>query len=150
MLEQDFYPNRVDKVYPGLFISGAIFNYSALLDNNITHVVNLRAEHHDDISILTRYGISYYWLPIGDWGSPRSDQINTLLQLWDSLDPSDNMLIHCAVGIGRAPCMALAILQWEGLEVEQSIINLIESRPEIRMLPTQTKKVNEVMGKICQ
>jgi len=148
MANDIFYPDRIDKIAPQLFISGAINNYSELVKLKIKYVINLRAEHHDDVSILSRLGIAYFWIPIGDWGAPRSDQVKTLLDIWRTADRWEkNILIHCSVGIGRAPCMAMAILMSTGYSMEESISMIHKARPEIRMLPTQVEKVVEEIKK---
>lgn len=127
-----------------LFVSGTIEDYSELEINEITTVVNLKAEEHDTISVLTQMGISYYYIPVSDWGCPRKDQIHTLLKIWDIT--KGNMLLHCAQGRGRSASMAIAIMIHDGeLSFEEAKEQLETKRPCVTMLPEQIKKIKSEM-----
>lgn len=129
----------MDEVYERLFVSGTIENYKELEQNNIKTVINMKSEEHDTISTLTKMNIAYYYIPISDWGQPRSDQIGTLFDIWDSVE--GNVLLHCAVGRGRSACMALAIMVHEGMDIKEAVKQIRERRPIVTMLPAQIGKI---------
>jgi len=131
----------MDEVYRGLFISGSIIDYSDLNSYNIKSVINVKSEEHDTISILTEMAISYYYIPIVDWGQPRKGQIETLLKVWKKEKKNGNVLIHCAVGRGRSACMALAIMVHEGMSFGDAIKQILERRPCVTMLSNQIDKI---------
>ena len=130
---------KIDEVYKNLFVSGTIEDYEELKRNNIKVVVNVKSEEHDTISILSRMGIAYYYIPISDWGQPRRDQIKTLFEIWGNTN--GNVLIHCAVGRGRSACMALAIMMHEGMSCNDAVKQIRKRRPIVTMLPNQIEKI---------
>jgi len=103
---------KIDYVDKKLAISASIDDYDSLC-GEITMVVNLRSEQHDDIYELTKRGISYFWIPIADWGAPRADQIELFLSLMKY--SKGTVLLHCAMGKGRTVMLAIAYLLDKGL-----------------------------------
>lgn len=135
----------MNEVYDGLFVSGSITNYKDFKKHSIKCVINVKAEEHDTVSVLSTLGISYYYIPIADWGQPRKGQIETLLRIWDVAKLSGNVLIHCAVGRGRSACMALAIMIHEGMCCDDAVKQIVKRRPIVTMLPTQIEKIRREM-----
>lgn len=136
--------NVYDGLSKSLFVSGTIEDYKELQTNDITTVVNLKSEEHDTISVLTRMGISYYYIPVADWGSPRSEQISTLLKIWDNT--KGNMLLHCAEGRGRSASMAIAIIMHDNVVSFDKAKKQVETRrPCVAMLPEQMRKIRREM-----
>jgi protein-tyrosine phosphatase len=136
--------NVYDGLSKSLFVSGTIDNYKDLETNDITTVVNLKSEEHDTISVLTRMGIAYYYIPVADWGSPRSEQISTLLKIWDNT--KGNMLLHCAEGRGRSASMAIAIIMHDNVVSFDKAKKQVETRrPCVAMLPEQMRKIRREM-----
>jgi protein-tyrosine phosphatase len=136
--------NVYDGLSKSLFVSGTIEDYKELQTNDITTVVNLKSEEHDTISVLTRMGISYYYIPVADWGSPRSEQISTLLKIWDNT--KGNMLLHCAQGRGRSASMAIAIIMHDNdVSFDKAKEQVETKRPCVAMLPEQMRKIRREM-----
>ena len=135
----------MDEVYNSLFVSGTIKDYNELKKNGIKAVINTKSEEHDTISLLTEMNIAYYYLPIADWGCPRSDQIKTLMKIWVSYD--EPILLHCAQGRGRSACLAVAIMVHEGMDIDDAIKQIRERRPIVTMLDSQIGKIRKEMCK---
>lgn len=135
---------EIDWIDDKLAVSGAIDNYDELVELGITMIINLRAEQHDDICELTKRNIAYYWIPVADWGAPRSDQIKTFL---DIIDRDDKILVHCAVGKGRTGFFAVAyLIDKYKLSIEDAVKRAKEARPIIDLTPAQARKLNIQFG----
>jgi protein-tyrosine phosphatase len=136
--------NVYDGLSKSLFVSGTIEDYKELQTNDITTVVNLKSEEHDTITVLTQMGIAYYYIPVADWGSPRSEQIYTLLKIWDNT--KGNMLLHCAEGRGRSASMAIAIIMHDNdVSFDKAKEQVETKRPCVAMLPEQMRKIRREM-----
>jgi len=136
---------KIDYIDDKLAVSGAIDNYDKLVELGITMIINLRAEQHDDICELTKRNISYYWIPITDWHAPRSDQIDTFLNI---INNNDKILIHCAVGKGRTGFFAVVyLIDKYKLSIDDAVKRAKDARPIIDLTPAQVRKLNIQFGR---
>lgn len=89
-------------------------------DNEITAVVNMRAEQQDWFS--NPLPIAYLWLPVIDHTDPALGQLLLGAQFIDTaVRIGHRVLVHCAMGIGRSRTMVAAYLIWTGLSVDEAI-----------------------------
>lgn len=123
-----------------LYLSGSILDYNLLNEIHIGAVINLRAEQHDDVWELTKRGIAYYWIPIADWGAPRSDQINACMR---AIKENHRVLVHCAVGKGRAAFMVITwlLLADATLSVVDAIKKVTDIRSVVDLTDNQKRKL---------
>jgi protein-tyrosine phosphatase len=134
---------RIDWVDNRLALSGSIPDYDRLIKEDIKVVVNVRAEAHDDIIELGRRGIAYFWIPIGDFGAPRFDQIKAFLNITKKYD---KVLVHCSEGRGRAASMAAYYLAKKyKLSATRALEMVKNVRPEILPTKAQVYKLEVVI-----
>jgi len=130
----------IDKIIDNLYLSGSIDNYNELTYSCINMIINVRAEQHDDIYELTKRNIGYYYLPVGDYGAPRMDQINKFLELVNK-NKDKSILIHCALGRGRSAMLVACYLVKSGMNTKEAIKYLQNKRPSASLTPEQLNKL---------
>ena len=100
----------------------------ALARAGITHVVDTRAEHHDDAQALAREHIELLYLPTPDT-YPLS--VEQLLQgaswVQERIKKGGRVLIHCEHGVGRSVLLACAVLVYGGMKA-QDALNLVQEK----------------------
>lgn len=139
----------ITKIDERIYLSGAIQDYNLLKELNISAVLNLRAEQHDDIYELTNRGIAYYFVPVSDYLAPRMDQIKACINI---IDHSFKILIHCSVGRGRSAMIVAAWLMKENgyINIEECIDFIVEKRPNVALTSAQYDKLCTFVKKECQ
>ena len=135
---------KIDSVDDKLFISGSIDEYDLLMKYNIKSVINLKAESHDDINELTKRNIAYYWIPIPDWGAPRSAQIRLFNELLENT--KEVVLVHCEVGMGRSVCLCVSYLMENKIvdTINKGIEYMNKVRHISKMWYTQLDKLRSI------
>jgi len=124
-----------------LYMSGAIKDYSKLVELGIKHVVNCRAEQHDDIALLTDLGISYYYIPLADADCGRFDQMETFVKITRMTEGP--VLVHCMQGRGRAVLMASSYLIFNyNYTSEKALEKIKKDRPYIQPTGKQIEKLS--------
>lgn len=104
-----------------------------LVAAGITHIVDLRAEWTDE-QLVTGWepGIHYFHHPVEDAGQViGADWFNALLD-WVRpalADPRTKLLVHCHMGVNRAPSAALAILLDAGWRLVDALDAIRDARP---------------------
>lgn len=122
-------------------LSGTIDDYNKLVDYNIDIVINARAEQHDDVYELSKRGIAYFWIPIGDYGAPRSDQIDTFIKLVDK-HSDKKILVHCSVGRGRSPMLvACWLILYRHSTIKETMDYIISKRQVVELTENQLRKL---------
>lgn len=80
----------------------------------VTHIVDLRGECSDEAAVARHAPeITYHWLGTHDDGGPQDDawfDVGVALILAALADPDARIVVHCHMGVNRAPSMALAAL----------------------------------------
>lgn len=125
-------------------LSGAIDDYGKLEKEDITSVVNCRAEQHDDICELSKRDIAYYWIPVVDEFSPRSSQIDTFLRI---MRQKKKVLVHCAVGRGRSAMLVAVYLVSCGIPIKKALIMIKKRKRDVSLTEIQLKKLNSYFDK---
>ena len=125
---------RVDRVAPWLLIGPALLpeDYARLTERGVTHVLDLRAEHFDDVATIRRLGMEWRNLAIHDRLAPSIDQLHEVLD-WidDEVRPDGVLYMHCEGGLGRTPTVAIALLLQQGYSMPEAHRMVLAARPEI-------------------
>lgn len=110
---------------------------SDIIDSGITHIVDLRLEWSDQLRVAGFNLDStpeYHWLGVDDDGSdlgPRFWEagLNYVYEVLDE-DPEHVVLIHCHMGVNRAPSLAALAVQYVNGGIGVDVWNAIrEVRP---------------------
>jgi len=131
---------NITKITDKLYLSGSILDYNLLNELKIEAVINFRLEQHDDIYELTFRGISYFWIPISDYGAPRMDQMEACNRV---VDKFNKVLLHCAVGRGRSATLVAAYLLYnkDFDNVDDCIYFITKKRKSVSLTENQYKKL---------
>ena len=103
------------------------------VDAGITHIVDVRGEWSDESRVADKHPhISYAWLPTHDNGGGQdADWFEQGVEtICDALaDPGARVVIHCHMGVNRAPSMAFAALLELGIDVGDGLTAIRAARP---------------------
>lgn len=127
-----------DRITPNLWLGGAPTyerDYQFLLDNNITAVLDMRAEREGDREFYERHGISYKRLEVLDATVP-GDEYMTEGADWidEQIDEGRTVLVHCAKGRGRSATLVAAyLMRHEGLPYDECFTMMKETRPLVKL-----------------
>jgi len=131
----------ITKITDNVYLSGAITNYEQLDDIDV--VINCRSECHDAVDTLSKMGISYFWIPVPDWGAPVHEQCTTFLNIIRDCQ-FKNVLVHCAQGRGRSAMLVmLAVVDanYGEMSVDEAINFVKEKRPIVSLTEIQERKL---------
>jgi len=94
----------------------------SLLDRNEIYELGLEKESE----LCLKHGIEYINFPIADRNVPKLDSRfhNFIDQLKEKLSTSNNVIIHCRMGIGRATIIAACLLLKPGYKTEEVIVHI--------------------------
>lgn len=104
-----------------------------LVDAGITHIADLRDEWND--AELVSYwapGIDYLYHPVQDAGQQIPAEWFGKLNEWVAqalTDPGAKVLIHCHMGVNRAPSAVFALLLEQGMTVREALTAVRSARP---------------------
>lgn len=106
---------------------------SELAEGGITHIIDLRAEWSDEL-LVHRWepGIAYLHHPIADDGELIPGAWFDVVVEWAHRaleDPNAKLLVHCHMGVNRAPSAALAILLDAGMGLRPALEAIRTARP---------------------
>ena len=128
-------------VAPGIYVCGDLDtrNTQTAMDqlanwNNIgiTDIVDLRSEWSDEQFVAMHApNLSYWWLGTHDNGDDQALEwfdagVNVINK---SVAKGGQVLVHCHMGINRAPSMALAAMLASGVEVVDALARIRAARP---------------------
>lgn len=100
----------------------------------ITDIVDVRVESNDaDLVADFAPGLRYHWAPTHDDGTGQPDAwfdrtVDRVLEILDA-DPEAKVLIHCHMGVNRAPSMAMAVLMSLGYSAVGALDAIRSARP---------------------
>jgi protein-tyrosine phosphatase len=94
----------------------------------VTHVVDTRSEHVDDVQALAKEHIELLHLPTAD---TRPFTIEQMLQgsrwVQERIEQGGHALIHCEHGVGRSALLACAVLVYDGMNA-QDALHLVQQK----------------------
>ena len=100
----------------------------ALAKAGVTHVVDTRSEHVDDVQALAKEHIELLHLPTPD---TRPFTIEQMLQgsrwVQERIKQGGRVLLHCEHGVGRSALLACAVLVYDGMNA-QDALQLVQHR----------------------
>lgn len=99
----------------------------------ITHILDLREEWTDE-AVVARHApeIAYHWLGAHDNGGAQDDawfDAGVALILAALADPDAKVVVHCHMGVNRAPSMAFAALLATGADPVAGLEEIRTARP---------------------
>ncbi len=127
-----------DRITPELWLGGAPTyerDYQFLLDNNITAVLDMRAEREGDRDFYERHDIAYKRLEVLDATVP-GDEYMTEGADWirDQIDDGRTVLVHCAKGRGRSATLVAAyLMRYESLPYDECHTLMKDVRPLVKL-----------------
>lgn len=98
----------------------------SLLENEEIYELGLRKEEE----IANKYGIEFINFSIADRDIPKkNDKVDLLIDnLSNQLNDGLSTVIHCRIGIGRSAIIAASILLKKGLDADEIIEKITETR----------------------
>ncbi|MFZ1411298.1 MAG: dual specificity protein phosphatase, partial [Micropruina sp.] len=104
-----------------------------MADAGITHIADLRQEWSDEPLVgVWQPRMRYLHHPVRDAGQVIPGHWFTELNNWVSRaleDPAAKVLVHCHMGVNRAPSAAFALLLAQGWTVKEALTALRAARP---------------------
>ncbi len=74
-------------------------------------------------------GAAAIWYPIGDFGAPSAAAARPVIRMiTDRLEAGEGVVMHCALGQGRAGTMAACVLIALGLEADEAVRTVASNR----------------------
>jgi protein-tyrosine phosphatase len=95
---------------------------NALARTGITHVIDTRSEHRDDVNALANVHIELFYLPTDDTKPFTIEQMMEGAR-WanEAMQKGDRVLIHCEHGVGRSVLLTCATLVYDGMQARDAL-----------------------------
>jgi protein tyrosine phosphatase (PTP) superfamily phosphohydrolase (DUF442 family) len=133
-------------VTPYLALGGRIrpADIRALAQTGITHVIDTRAERHDDAQTLAKEQIELLYLPARDTKPLTIEQMMQGAR-WASerMKQGGHVLIHCEHGVGRSVLLTTAVLVYDGLSARDALQLVQEKRWQAAPNHQQIQRLRE-------
>ena len=133
------------QITPHLWLGGAPTyerDYAAIVDYNITAVVNVRAERADETDFYDQHGITHVQYRVPDITVP-SEAILTEATDWckAQIVEGRSVLFHCAKGRGRsATLLAGYLMREQGMSFDEAY-DLMKSQRKLTKLQDKHRRV---------
>lgn len=112
-------------------------DFPLLRQMGCTHIITLLKESEG----AQRYGdmaraanIEWVWAPLPNGNFPEGEAHDRLIEVMPKLaqllDNNNAILIHCSAGVHRTGLVAYALLRWRGIESEQAMQIIAQTRNE--------------------
>ena len=104
------------------------------VEAGVTHVVDVRRERNDEAFVKAHAPhVEYLWAPTHDYGGPQPDSWFAHSTEWIlkalAADPEAVVLVHCHMGVNRAPSLAMAVLLEMGYSPTEALDAIRTARP---------------------
>lgn len=134
-----------DQITDSIWLGGAptyARDYEFLLDNQISAVLNIRAERGDDVDFYLRHDIAYQQIPVLDVMVPPADAIDAGVEFIErNLREGRTVLVHCAKGRGRsATVLAAYLMRYQGMNYDAAN-SLLKSKRSLVNLQTRHRRI---------
>ncbi len=129
---------------------GGVSNIESLSRSGIESILDLREESQDDPIELKKYSINYMRIGIKDRNAPTKNQtIQAVNWLKKNISEGKKVFLHCNLGRGRAPAIAVLYLISQGLSAEDAITTIKKvrkysyfNRTQLNMIYKLEKQLN--------
>jgi protein tyrosine phosphatase (PTP) superfamily phosphohydrolase (DUF442 family) len=101
----------------------------ALARAGVTHVIDTRSEHCDDVKAMAQEHIELLYLPTPDTYPLTIEQLRQgAVWAQERIQQGSRVLIHCEHGVGRSVLMACAVLVYGGMSSHDALMLVQEKR----------------------
>lgn len=116
----------------------------ALARAGVTHVIDTRSEHCDDIEAMAREHIQLLHLPAKDTHPLTVAQLKSGAQ-WacDHISQGGRVLIHCEHGVGRSVLLTCAVLVHTGMSAHDALLLAQQKRWQAAPNSRQVQRLRE-------
>lgn len=127
-----------DRITPQLWLGGAPTykrDYQFLLDNDITAVLDMRAEREGDREFYAQHDIAYRRLEVLDATVPNDNYLSEGADWIDAqIRDGRTVLVHCAKGRGRSATLVAAyLMRHEALPFDECHTLMKDARPLVKL-----------------
>lgn len=102
-------------------------------ENGITHEIDVRIEANDADFVTANSSITYVWHGVDDDGGRRDDawfdEVTTVITGILAADPGAKVVVHCHLGVNRAPSIVFATLLAMGWDDLDALRRIRDERP---------------------
>ena len=136
------------EITPNMWLGGAptyARDYQFLRDNNITAVVNIRAEREDDVEFYKQHGIDYIQIKVFDMMIPDNEHFDAGVGFTrEHIEKDGVVLIHCAKGRGRSAVLMVAyLMKYHGMSFDEAVKYMKDKRSLVKQEPRHRKAATE-------
>ena len=135
---------------PNLGVGGTC-NVEGIANYGIKSILDLREESMDNPEQIKKFGINYLRIKISDRGIPSiQDTMMAVEWIKSKLSDNDKVFIHCTLGRGRGPLLAVLYLIYQGTEKIEAIKNVKKIRRYAYLNSKQLEFITEFQNYLSE